>query len=63
MGIQTVQCAAHLGAQVDTLLFFMMQEIVIDAVMITTIRAAIATITPTRRPSMLTGGLGGGTAK
>ena len=41
----------------------MMQEIVIDAVMITTIRAAIATITPTRRPSMVTGGLDGGTAK
>ena len=56
-------CVAHLGALVDTLLFCMMQEIVIDAVMITTIRAAIATITPTSRPSMLTGALGGGAVK
>ena len=41
----------------------MMQETVIDAVMTTTIRAIIATITPTSRPSMLTGVLGGGTVK
>ena len=41
----------------------MMQQVARDAVMITTIRAAIATITPTRRPSMLTGALVGGTVK
>ena len=56
-------CVAHLGALVDTLLFFMMQQVVRDAVMITIIRAAIATITPTTMPSMLTGGLGRGTVK
>ena len=55
-------CVAHLGAQVDIFLFTM-QEIAIEAVMITTIRAAIATIIPTSRPSMLTGGVGGGPAK
>ena len=53
------QCVAHLGALVDILLFFMMQQVVRDAVMITTIRATIATITPTTMPSVLTGGLGG----
>ena len=56
-------CVAHLGALVDTLLFFMMQQVARDAVMTTTVRATIATTTPTTMPSMLTGALVGGTVK